>query len=192
MIRRITFFIVVLLQVVFLIGMVAYHQKQIDTGFPVRLEVLPIDPDDLMRGEYVRLGYKMSQLDLTKILHDAGSYDRGSTIFITLSKDTQSNSLLWVPKAVRKSQPSSSEFPFIKGRVQWSNQWSTRTTRTFQVNADYNIGQYYVQEERAKEIQSVIGNWNQSTTRHVSVEVRLAKDGTPALAKLYIDNKEFK
>ncbi len=192
MIRRVSFFIVVLLQVVFLIGMVAYHQKQLDTGFPVRLEVLPIDPDDLMRGEYVRLGYKMSNLDLTQIPHDAGSYDKGSTIYILLNRDTQLDSVLWIPKAVRKSQPTSSEFPFIKGQIQWSNQWSTPTSRNFQVNTDYSIGQYYVQEGRAKEIQAVIGNWTQSTSRHVSVEVRLAKDGTPAIAKLFVDNKEFR
>ena len=192
MIRRILFIIIVILQVTFLLGMVVVKQREMDTGFPVRLSVQPIDPHDLTRGEYVQLGYNISNLDLTKISHEPGVYIRNSVTYVTLTHDTVPNSELWIPKYISRKQPPSSSFPFIEGRVLWNNQWSDPSTKFNELRMDYSIGQYYVQEGRAKEVESAMGPWAKETTRRVSAEIRLSKNGKANVAKIFIDNKEYK
>ena len=51
-------------------------------GQEVRLEVVPVDPRDLFRGDYVVLDYRISLVDLPK---DAKSeFKRGQKVFVTL------------------------------------------------------------------------------------------------------------
>jgi uncharacterized membrane-anchored protein len=192
MIRRVLFIAVTILQVIFLVGMVAYHQKQLDTGFPIRLKVIPVDPNDIMRGEYVHLGYEITRLDLTKLPHDPGTYEMGKDIYVTLMENTSSSNSMWQAQSVHHLPPAPKDFPFIKGKIEWMQQWSTPTSKMNEVNVTYNIEQYYVEEGRAKEIESAMRKRGQATTHQVSVDVRLTKDGTPAIAKLFVDEKEFR
>ena len=136
--------------------------------------------------------YDISNLDLNKIPHDLGVYQRSSTVYIILSRDTAPNSPLWIPESIHQNRPLASDFPFIKGRVIRHKQWSDPSTKFNKVTMDYSIGHYFVQEGRGREIQSAINSWDETTVRRVSVGIRLAKNGTPVIAKLYIDNNEFR
>ena len=54
-------------------------------GKEVRLEVVPVDPRDLFRGDYVVLGYGISTVELPKGVTDA--FTRGQKVFVTLRPD---------------------------------------------------------------------------------------------------------
>lgn len=56
---------VALLQIGFLAWMIQARADILRNGREVRLEVEPVDPRDLLRGDYVRLGYDMSILPKT-------------------------------------------------------------------------------------------------------------------------------
>jgi len=62
--------IVVLVQMAILAVMVLNSYAVIFWGEKLLLKVEPVDPRSLFQGDYVRLGYSFSNLDLSKIEHD--------------------------------------------------------------------------------------------------------------------------
>jgi uncharacterized membrane-anchored protein len=51
----------VALQVVFLLGWAGYHESVRRTAPTVRLKTLPVDPRDILRGDYMTLNYEISR-----------------------------------------------------------------------------------------------------------------------------------
>jgi len=201
--KRILFYLFVLAQVLFLLGMMGFNFKQIQEGYPVKLSVVPRDPDNLMRGEYAYLNYDVETIDLNKVSHDVVNYQISKIVYITLGKDTLASSDSLIPVKVNQNLPPASEFPFIKGEViyQQKNDFSfealkdTTKIENQKINKliiKYPINQYFVQEGRAKEIESLIGTGSSRTTHRVQADVRLAKDGTPYITGVFIDGKLFK
>lgn len=58
------FILLILLQVALLAGMIAYRHYWVMTGKKVLLRTEPVDPRDIFRGDYVRLRYEISTLNL--------------------------------------------------------------------------------------------------------------------------------
>ena len=52
--------VVVTLQVVFLLGWAGYHENVRHTAPTIRLQTKPVDPRDLLRGDYMILNYAIS------------------------------------------------------------------------------------------------------------------------------------
>lgn len=86
----IAFLTIVLLQTLVLVYMIGSRQYILSTGTSVLLETIPIDPRSLFSGDYVRLDYKISNIDLSDIPGDK-NFKRGDTVYVTL-QDTSSQS----------------------------------------------------------------------------------------------------
>ena len=85
---------VALLQIGFLAKMAFHRVSLIKNGREIALQVMPVDPRDVFRGEYVILGYDISQVR-TPPEADAGRddrYARGQTVFVTLHRVQVSSS----------------------------------------------------------------------------------------------------
>jgi uncharacterized membrane-anchored protein len=67
MTRTTKFYIIIILQIVLLFAMIGTKIYTLKTGTKILLEVLPVDPRDLFRGEYVRLQYKISTINWNKM-----------------------------------------------------------------------------------------------------------------------------
>ena len=68
-----------------ILAMVYQRAEILRNGQEVRLEIVPVDPRDLFRGDYVILDYQISSVDLPK---DATSeFKRGQKVFVTLRPD---------------------------------------------------------------------------------------------------------
>ncbi len=52
---------VVALQVVFLVGWAGYHETVRRNAPTIRLKTLPVDPRDILRGDYMTLNYEISR-----------------------------------------------------------------------------------------------------------------------------------
>lgn len=87
-------YLVVLFQVLVLGGMFAKAFYPVMVGTPIKLKVLPIDPRDLFRGNYVNLGYDFSRIDLDSIKNDLDSttlstLTYGDELFVELALDNK-------------------------------------------------------------------------------------------------------
>ena len=58
---------IILLQVLSLVGFVIYQENLKGTGRKIILQTIPVDPRDLLRGEYVDLRYEISDITLENI-----------------------------------------------------------------------------------------------------------------------------
>src|SRR3954447_10867095 len=61
------------------------------SGQEARLEVVPVDPRDLFRGDYVVLGYRIGTVDLPKE-EVTTPFTRGQQVFVTLRPDASNKS----------------------------------------------------------------------------------------------------
>lgn len=139
-------------------ALVVYSNLIFYTGTEVLLKTVPIDPRDLMRGDYVVLNYEIAQLPRS----DEYSYDE--TLYVTLKTDEKNIAHVL---NISKQKPESGLF--LKGRV--------GAGRRF---VKYGIESYFVKEGTGKILE-------QDLRDGTLVRVVIDKNGA-AKVKGFIDN----
>jgi uncharacterized membrane-anchored protein len=117
---RIKFFLLILLQILILVGMIGYRHYWVETGEKIMLCVSPVDPRDLFRGDYVRLSYEISSLDLDR-LSVKENFRLREKVYVILEAETDGT---WKAAGVAKSPPSGKKF--IQGMVEFERKDSSR------------------------------------------------------------------
>ena len=64
---KIILVLIIVLQILSLVGFVIYQENLKDTGTKIILQTIPLDPRDLLRGEYVELRYEISGITIENI-----------------------------------------------------------------------------------------------------------------------------
>jgi len=105
------FWALVSLQVLLLAGIIFSHHYWLENGELIRLRTEPVDPRDLFRGDYVRLSYEISTLDLDRLDGD-DIFERNENVYVVLRRDADGT---WRPTATYAVMPRGERF--IKGRV---------------------------------------------------------------------------
>jgi len=90
----------VALQTAALVAMIGVKQWTLATGTPVLLEIVPIDPRSLFRGDYVDLSYAIGRLDLDALGGDDG-FEEGDTIYVLL----RDGEPYWEPVSAHRERP---------------------------------------------------------------------------------------
>jgi uncharacterized membrane-anchored protein len=139
--------IVVLVQTLILAGMIGMRQWTLNTGTPIVLETQPVDPRSLFSGDYVRLGYTISDLKLEDLAGDK-EFKRNDTLFVVLAPAGE----YWKAVSVHRSRPDiGPDQVMIKGRVEYLAYmlWDPAQNKSLQVRhirARYGVEDYFVQE----------------------------------------------
>jgi len=168
---------VAVLQIGFLVSMIAGRASVLRTGQEVTLEVLPIDPRDLLRGDYVILGYPISTIGADLFADPLPGDGEGAarTVYVRLRPGDDG---LWQAGAASLDappQPAPGENEVdIRGTIQDS--WFEGQTL---VSVSYGIERYYVPEGEGREIEQGIG------VRPFRVKVAVARDGAAQIKALY-------
>jgi uncharacterized membrane-anchored protein len=138
----------VVIQVVILVAMIVLDGLPLLLGQRVKLPVVPVDPRDFFRGDYVVLSYDFSRLEPGKVegmsaAAQYNSYDpewRGREVFISLKPVGDH-----YEAGVRSvNRPVSG--PYLCGRVN-DHRWN---------NLDCGIEAYFVQEGEGKRLEKLI------------------------------------
>lgn len=154
---------------------VASKQKALETGTPILLETVPVDPRDLLRGDYVTLRYKISSLKLDKINSEKKYYNYGSIVYVRLEPKEK----FWEATAV-STKKNKDKSLYLKGKS--SNCWN----KTLHVN--YCIENYFVPEGEGKEIEKNM----QGTKSTIAVEAVVDNDGNAIIKRLFVGEKPIK
>jgi len=164
------FIIVLTLQSTLLLGLVAQQEFRLASPTTVLLETVPVDPRDLLRGDYVTLGYKISTLPNTLFSPPLSSGDAviGKPVFVGLEKRGQFH------EAVRASfdrpEPKPGQI-ILQGRgVRF---WGS------QARVEYGLERYYVKE----------GTGN--PRGKLTVEVAISNDGKGVIKQVFLDGKPY-
>ena len=163
-------------QIAFLSWIIAGRAAILRNGQEVLLKVEPIDPRDLLRGDYVRLGYEIRNVPVKLVANaPAGEFlVEDGPIFVRLGKDTDG---YWRPRSaslrVAEGTPPAGEVD-IRGTV--SGGWTIGPDASFSV--DYGIDRFYVPEGDGLAIQADMRE------RPFGILAAVAGDGTAQIKAL--------
>ena len=79
--RKTLFYLIVGLQIAFLLGMIGMKQSTVLFGQKILLKPMPVDPTDPFRGDFVTIQYEISRLDTSLLPPDI---ENGDTIYVSL------------------------------------------------------------------------------------------------------------
>ena len=137
-----------------LVGMIARKQWTLETGTPVLLETQPVDPRSLFRGDYVRLNYVVSDLDLERLSGD-DKFIRYDDVYVVLAQAER----YWEAEGVYHRRPELAAHQVaLKGRVQYlqTSHWNpdTKTSEPAKkIRVVYGIENYFVPEGEGRELE---------------------------------------
>lgn len=157
-------------QLLILLGMIALRAVPLMTGQTVLVRVMPVDPRDLFRGDYVILSYDFSRTPETGI-EGLPAYDQwsskwqGRTVYVPLVPD--SNRVHWRAEKVTVVKPAKG--PFIKGQMERYG------------SLKFGIEAYYVEEGSGRAYEQAIRD------RKLSAELAVTSSGQAALRGLRIE-----
>jgi len=171
--KRRELFILVLavgLQVVVLGAMIAERARPLLTGDTILLRVVPVDPRDLFRGDYVILSYDFSRVPPGGIVGlPQSGYNRrdwqGRTVYVSLAAEPDGRH--WRANKYSTTRPTSGKY--LCGTI------------TGYHRIECGIESYYVQEGTGREYERAIRN------RKLSAEVAVTADGQATLKALRIE-----
>lgn len=155
-ILRLAIALLVLLGIV--ITFILYLSWPLLTGTTAVLATMPIDPFDILRGQYLTIRYEISQIP---IIEEA---NEGDTAYIQLTEDS---SQIWRYKKASLIKP---EGVFIKGKI------ISKQTGTMRI--EYGIEQYFFEKDAHIETRNMTVKVKISSSGQARI-LELLQDGKP-------------
>lgn len=174
--------VVALAQIGFLSWIIAGRAAVLRSGHEVVLKVEPVDPRDLLRGDYVRLGYEISNVPTNQIANIApGQYASiDSDLYVRVKKGADG---YWHLVSASFDAPlpaaTAADEADVKGHV--GAGWNLGADTT--VGVEYGIERFYLPEGEGMELQ------NDMRVRPFGVRVALGRDGTAQIKTLLDGDK---
>jgi uncharacterized membrane-anchored protein len=177
--KAVLFGVAILLQCVLLVLMVADRMQILREGREVTLQTQPVDPRDLLRGDYVVLRYDISQLSAGALAGKTAE-TRNPVVFVKLAPNANG---LYEAVSV-SAEPVTVTAPeiLIRGRVSYS---CGSTSRTFcdKLTIKYGLESYFVPEGEGKKLEQAR---NQQKLRVVAA---VLPSGRAAIKRLLLDGE---
>jgi len=179
--RLLLFALAAVVQAGLIAAMVSDRVQILRTGAEVTLKARPLDPRDLLRGDYVVLSYDISNLS-AGALADKPAEGRGSTVYVKLARKPDGTSdavsVHTMPVAIGDGEM------LIQGRVtSGTNCGVTRKEFCGHLRIKYGLERYFVPQGEGREIEHAR---NQGK---VSVVAAVTASGRAAIKRLLLDGK---
>ena len=145
------------------------------TSDRVRFEVIPVDPRDMMRGEYITIGYEFSRLpeDVTLIDERIKSYktktnfnQKSIDVYVTLKFNLKED----IYNGVFFGSTPPTKGRYLRGKLNSNNR------------IEFGIEAFYLQEGKGQIYEQAIRE------KKLVAEVYLAPDGSAQMKKVHIIN----
>jgi uncharacterized membrane-anchored protein len=177
--KSVLFGAAILVQCALLVLMVADRVQILREGREVTLQTRPVDPRDFLRGDYVVLGYDISQLP-AGALAGQSSAERNPIVFVKLAPNAagvyEAVSVHAAPVAVTAPEV------LIRGRVSYSCGASSRTFCD-KLTIRYGLESYFVPEGEGRKLEQV------RNERKLRVVAAVLPSGRAAIKRLLLDGE---
>ncbi|BAV45788.1 Uncharacterized protein MLTONO_0885 [Mesorhizobium loti] len=174
--------VLALVQIGFLSWIIAGRAAILRSGKEVLLKIEPVDPRDLLRGDYIILSYSITRIPVKMIANipaDKFSSD-DTSIMVRLKKGADG---YWAPTTAwfgRPPAPAAADEADIAGHV--AAGWDLREEGAT-IAPDYGIERFYLPEGQGMAIQ------NDMRVRPFGIRLALASDGTAQIKALVDGDK---
>jgi len=137
----------VLLQVLALVGVALSYYAVSWYGQDVRVKTVPVDPRDLLYGDYVNLSYEISEVPASLWKGSPEGVKRGQTVYVAAAP-TADGTYALVGAYDRKPAVTPEKAVMMKGRASYD--WAVQD---WQLRVNYGIEKYYVPENTGKALE---------------------------------------
>lgn len=169
--------VVALAQISFLTWVIAGRAEILRDGREIALKVHPVDPRDLLRGDYVRLGYDISSIPVSLIenLPTDLATTRAGPIYVRIKKAEDG---YWHAVSASLYEPASAaeDDGTVELRGQVAAGWSLGPDASLSV--DYGIERFYLPEGEGRAIEQDM------RIRAFGIRLAVASDGTAQIKAL--------
>jgi uncharacterized membrane-anchored protein len=164
--------LVLTLQTAWILGTSIVHERVLGARTLIMLETWPVDPRDLVSGDYVTLNYAISSVP--KSLFSATETNRltpGQTVYVAL----KSSGEFWtIAKASLEMIPAADSQVILQGEV--TSGWASRPNA---VRVSYGLERYYVRE----------GTGN--PRGKLTVQVAVPSSGAGQIKQVFLDGEPY-
>lgn len=162
-----TLFLILGIMIILFGGVILFNEYTLNMGEKVYLKTVPVDPRDLLRGDFVILRYEIQNNQAISELITKEELINGDSIYISLNKDQTTD--VGTFKAVTVTKPESGIF--------------IKTTVLNKNSLELGIGQYFVPEGKGYQLERLRGN--------LTVLTSIDKFGNAKIKDLYHNNEKF-
>ena len=163
--------LVVALQTAFLLGTVVMQERSLHSDPTVLLETVPVDPRDLLRGDFVMLSYKISRIPWATFEPPlSADLAPGTSVYVHLAPAGRFHV---VGSASLRPPQGSSERPVLRATVQGSR-WNQ------EVSVRYGLEKYFVREGTG------------SPRGTVTVQAAIARSGTASIKEVFVNQVPYR
>ena len=179
--KAVLFGVAILLQCVLLMLMVADRMQILREGTEVTLQTQLVDPRDLLRGDYVVLGYDISQL-AAGALAGQPTAERNPIVFVKLAPTA--NGLYEAVSVHAAPVPVAAPQVLIRGRVAYGTSCGS-AGRAFcdTLTVRYGLESYFVPEGEGKTLEQA------RNQRKLRVVAAVLPSGRAAIKRLLLDGQ---
>lgn len=175
--------VLALVQIAFLGWIIAGRAAILRNGTEVLLKVEPVDPRDLLRGDYVFLSYDISRIPVKMIANVPADriVSHDETLIVRLKPDADGYwraTSAWLGAA---PAPAAAGEADIAGHI--FRGWNFSTDPDATVSPDYGIERFYLPEGEGKQIEKDM------RVRPFGIRAAIAKDGTAQIKALVDGDK---
>lgn len=169
-----------LVQIALLSVMIIDRVQVLRDGTEVTLQTRPVDPRDFLRGDYVVLGYDITQLPAGP-LRDQASGERHPLMYVKLAPNRdgvyEAVSAHTSPVAVTSPEV------LIRGRVTYGATCGSKPVFCEKLTIRYNLESYFVPEGEGRKLEDL------RNERKLQVVAAVLPSGRAAIKRLLIDGK---
>ena len=165
------------LQTAWVVGTVTVQEVRLHRGNVVLLETVPVDPRDLLRGDYVILRYKISTLSASLFADGLTNQpSAGTPVYVQLEKRGEFHE---AQAASFAPLDGDAQHPVLRGKVSSRGWWDSGNNTNRHAQVDYGLERFYVREGT--------GNPRGKLTAEVSVPA----SGNGVIRQVYLDGKPY-
>jgi uncharacterized membrane-anchored protein len=164
--------LVLALQSAWLLGTVAVQEHALANGKVILLETRRVDPRDLLRGDYLMLNYKVSDVPVNLFSPPVKKdLPYGTKVFVALAPGT--NRFYEVTRA------STNEFAPAAGEILLRGKTDERWWSTNSIHVEYGIENYFVAEGTGNPVGKL------------TVQAVVSASGHPKIKEVFVDGKPY-
>lgn len=169
-------------QAALLTKIVVDRQRLLSLGTEVALPVVPVDPRDLFRGDYVTLGYAFTPIKLqaTDKPEAVDQLKAGDTVFVTL-RQSPDGAFSATSVSTHHPQTSQRDDVVIRGTVR--HRRGERGKADDQIDVRFCIERYFVPEGTGRMLEDKVRD------QAIKALVAVGPDGTAGIKGLMVDGQ---
>jgi uncharacterized membrane-anchored protein len=164
------FVLVLGLQTAWILGTTFVQERGLADGTVIMLETRPVDPRDLLRGDYLTLGYKISNVPLSAFSPArTNGLPPGASVYVALEPRGAFYEV--ASASTERITPASDQVVLVGRSLSW---WGEKTVRL-----EYGLERYYVRE----------GTGN--PRGKITVAAAVPPSGRAQIKAVFLDGKPF-